>query len=130
MSEDIDSYRGDETILIADDDAPILDIIARTIRGAGYTVLTANDGQEAIDLYRDNVSDIKLTILDIIMEKIDGETAYNEIKKINSDAVIIFITGSFKEFTIPGNPKIIRKPFMPIDIIKQVRSSIDQNKIV
>ena len=130
MGGNIENFRGNETILIADDDAPILNIIARTVRNGGYNVITANDGQEAVETYQNNINEIKLVMLDIVMQRKDGIAAYHEIKQINHHAVIVFITGSIKDIRVPDNSKIIRKPFTPIDLLSQIRSSIDEHKTI
>ncbi len=130
MGGNNDDLKGNETVLIADDDPNLLDIMARTVRNGGYTVITALDGQEAVDMYQNNISDIKLVVMDIIMSRKDGIAAYNEIMQINKDAAVLFITGSIKNIAIPGNPKIIRKPFTPVEFLSQIRSSIDGTETV
>ncbi len=125
MTKNYDAYRGNETILIADDERELLDLMGYIISQCGYNVITANDGQSAVELYRKNISDITLIILDVNMPNKDGIAAYSEIKLINPDANIIFTSGAVKQLATIGNPTIILKPFTPIEILKLIRKSID-----
>ncbi|MBF0456300.1 MAG: PAS domain S-box protein [Nitrospirae bacterium] len=82
---------GSGRILIAEDDESLRQAASRLLRRAGYEVITAVDGEEAVKLYSEN--SIDLIIMDIIMPKMNGKAAYDTIIKMNKDARVIFISG-------------------------------------
>lgn len=81
----------DETILVVDDDERILQTISRNLSLAGYTVITASGGTEAVECYRQQYPDIVLT--DVRMPYVDGFAVLAQIREHNPDAEVILITG-------------------------------------
>lgn len=85
--------KGTETILVVDDDASLRDLAEKTLEMFGYTVITAVDGRDALDRFKQNSGSIDLVILDIIMPEMNGKEAFDEMKTINPDLKAIFISG-------------------------------------
>lgn len=79
------------SVLLADDEKTIRDLFSKILREAGYDVLLAKDGMEAVELARRQQIDIAL--LDIKMPKTDGVEALKNIKEIDKDIEIILVTG-------------------------------------
>ena len=79
-----------KTILIADDDLDVLESTQYMLLDEGYEVITANNGTEAVDMYKKHNPDI--AFLDIRMPVLNGYEAFFDIKKYDSDAKVIFIT--------------------------------------
>lgn len=77
-------------ILIVDDDLPLLENTAYMIETLGYEVVTANDGLEAVEVYK--AAHPALTLMDIKMPKLDGYGAFFKIKEFDSNAKIVLIT--------------------------------------
>lgn len=85
-----------KNILIVDDSAMMRKMIKKTIIGAGYTICgEATDGQQAIDLYTELQPD--LVTMDITMRGMDGLTAAREIRKMNPEALILFLSNMDEE---------------------------------
>ncbi len=78
------------TILIVDDDLPLLENTAYMIETLGYEVVTATNGQEAIEKYKDTRP--SLTFMDVKMPKMDGYDAFFKIKEFDSEAKVVLIT--------------------------------------
>lgn len=78
------------TILIVDDDLPLLENTAYMIETLGYEVITATNGQEAVERYRE-VSP-SLTFMDIKMPKMDGYDAFFKMKELDPNAKVVLIT--------------------------------------
>jgi PAS domain S-box-containing protein len=72
--------KGNETILLVDDDALIVDVGQAMLGALGYDVLTADSGERAISVYKENRDRISLIILDLIMPDMDGGRAYDRLK--------------------------------------------------
>ncbi len=83
--------RKQETILIADDDARVLDTFARNLQLSGYTVLTATGGEEAIQIYTQEHPDIVLA--DVRMPQVDGFQVLDTIHEHIPEAEVILVTG-------------------------------------
>jgi two-component system, cell cycle sensor histidine kinase and response regulator CckA len=84
---------GTETILLVDDEDLVRQLGEEILAKSGYTVLTAANGKEALDVYNQNGDRIDLVILDLIMPELSGKQCLEEILKINPDARILISTG-------------------------------------
>jgi two-component system NtrC family response regulator len=79
-----------KTILIADDDESLRRVIEYNLSNKGYRVLLANNGNEALNIFKSE--DVDIVITDIKMEKVDGLELLEEIKRLKSNALVIMIT--------------------------------------
>jgi two-component system, chemotaxis family, chemotaxis protein CheY len=80
----------EKTILLVDDDNDLLENTAYMVKSMGYGVITAENGMEAVERYKEIKPN--LTIMDIKMPKMDGYDAFFKIKKHDSDAKVVLIT--------------------------------------
>ena len=123
---------GKETILVADDE-PMIRTLARTILTRhGYEVLLAEDGQEAVDIYRRAGKKINLVILDLTMPRLSGHDAFRQITQIDPKAAVLFASGfSAEHVDEQENDKIlgfVSKPYRPDDLARAVREGLDSVK--
>lgn len=126
MKELYDEFNGSETILLVDDDMQVLEMMSNIVKDCGYNVINANDGVEAIEKYKLNIAEIKIVIMDIVMPRKDGITAFHEIMEINPNAVVILISGFHDgQLALSDKLKIIQKPFLPTDFLRHIRNSLD-----
>lgn len=84
---------GSGTILVAEDETGVRELLVEVLEKAGYNVITAVDGEDAVYKYRKNVEEINLCILDVMMPKKNGKQTYKELKAINPGVKVIFISG-------------------------------------
>ena len=91
MTDDLNNELGEvkQKILVADDEASIRRILETRLKMVGYDVVTAEDGEEAVDVYNKTMPD--LVILDVMMPKMDGYGVTREIRR-TSDVPIIILT--------------------------------------
>lgn len=117
---------GTETILLAEDSEQVLKILSDAFIMHGYKTILANDGQEACLKYSQNISEIKLVIVDVVMPHKNGDEVYEQIKALNPNVSIILISG-FRavDKKLPLGSVLMEKPFNPIDLIKLVRTTLD-----
>ncbi len=115
-------------IIAIDDSETMLSMIKQTLEMGGYSVLLARDGQEGLDVFKDNKDSIDLVVTDINMPIMDGITLINEIRKLDSDIPILTLTTESEDgmkqkgYEAGANGWIV-KPFRPaqfLDIIKQI----------
>ncbi len=123
--------RGGETILVAEDDDIVRELNALTLSEAGYRVITAANGEEAVLRFKENRPTVDLLVFDVVMPGMDGSRAYEEIRGIDPDVRVLFMSGYTREIVIrKGVPEddvfFIRKPFLPMDLLRKVREILDR----
>jgi CheY-like chemotaxis protein len=123
--------RGTETILIAEDDAGVRKITRDILERAGYTVIEAVDGQEAVDIFILNKDRIHLLLIDVIMPRKSGKDVYEEIKKIEPEIKMLFISGYtantvHRKGVLEEGKHFIQKPILSDNLLKKIRAVLDQ----
>ncbi|MBQ8847680.1 MAG: response regulator transcription factor [Candidatus Gastranaerophilales bacterium] len=126
MSKDVQNEQADskQKILVVDDEASIRRILETRLKMAGYNVVTAEDGEEAVDLFNKTNPDI--VILDVMMPKMDGYGVTREIRRV-SDVPIIILTalGDVSERITGlelGADDYVIKPFSPKELEARVKA--------
>jgi CheY-like chemotaxis protein len=84
---------GGETILVAEDEATLRRIAERLLTGLGYSVLTAEDGVQAVEMLERHRDRIDLLLLDIVMPGKGGREVYAAVRDSGSDIPVVFMTG-------------------------------------
>jgi two-component system cell cycle sensor histidine kinase/response regulator CckA len=82
-----------ESILVVDDEAMVREITSSILETHGYRVLTANDGKEAIKVYKQNREKIKVVLMDMMMPVMDGQACIRALRKVNPEIKIIAVSG-------------------------------------
>jgi len=127
-----DLYRGGtETILLVDDEEFVRDVARQMLTEFGYTVIVANDGESALQLYEQEQGRVDLVILDLIMPGIGGRKCLEKLLTINSKAKIVVASGfsdiePMKETVEAGAKGFIGKPYEIISFLKVVREVLDR----
>lgn len=115
-------YQGSETILVVDDEKQLRDMLADFLASYGYTVILAEDGQDALEKYKQNHHDIHLVVMDVVMPRKDGLTCFRQIKELHPEAKVLFMSGYRPDhLQAKENFKMIQKPFSPVEMIKAIR---------
>ena len=122
---------GSETILIGEDDPQVRDLLRAVLSAAGYQILEAIDGNDAIQVFHKNRDNIHLVILDVIMPKKDGKEACAEMKRVKSDTKVIFVSGYSldvmqKKGILEAGVNFISKPILPNELLLKVRDVLDK----
>ena len=120
---------GNETILIAEDNEAVRDLMRDVLTEYGYSVIEATDGAEAVEQFK-KAARVDLLIFDSVMPVKNGREAYNEIRKIKPDARVIFTSGHSRDvFLDKGieDKKInfLQKPIFPDTLLQMVREMLD-----
>ncbi len=121
---------GTETILLAEDSDLVRDLVTSLLTDAGYTVITAGDGEEAVAKFRESAASIQLLLLDLIMPKMNGKEASDEIRKMKPEVKTIFASGYAPDITQQKAPLddgscLITKPIAPRELLRTVRNMLD-----
>jgi DNA-binding response OmpR family regulator len=116
-------------ILAAEDDEDVLSLVAFRLERSGYAVLKARDGEEALQLARDNRPD--LAVLDVGMPKLDGLEVTRQLRADESTSriPIILLTAWVQEADLQrgfdaGANDYVRKPFSPMELVARVHAAL------
>ncbi|HEY6724070.1 MAG TPA: ATP-binding protein [Polyangiaceae bacterium] len=120
--------RGDERILVADDEPAVLSILARLLRSSGYLVTEVTNGAEAVAAATRETFDLHL--FDAIMPQLSGRDACEQIRALKPEARFLFISGyggdALPEAFLKGQRiEILAKPFDPDALLRAVRATLD-----
>jgi CheY-like chemotaxis protein len=88
-----ESWKGSGTVLLVDDEAPVIAVARRMLERMGFSVLTAEDGYQALETVRARGDEIQCVILDLTMPRMDGEETFRELQRINPELRIIMTSG-------------------------------------
>jgi CheY-like chemotaxis protein len=118
---------GRGTILVVDDEEMVLQLCAAMVESMGFTVLTAADGEQAVEMVRRHGAGIRAIILDLTMPKLDGARAFERILLIEPDAKVVLSSG-YDEVEATGRlakerlAGFIRKPYR----LELLRSTLER----
>lgn len=120
------------TILVADDDANIRELVSLFLRTDGFTTVEAADGQEALNIY--GSTQVDLVVLDIMMPIMDGWTLCKELRRANPDLPLLMLTArgetweKVKGFEL-GTDDYLTKPFDPLELTVRVKALLKRYRI-
>jgi PAS domain S-box-containing protein len=125
-----DLPRGDETIIVADDEEGVRQWIGRVLRDLGYTVLEASNGQEVLQLFAENAADVRLVLTDLVMPGADGREVGERMAIRAPDVPVVYMSAYTEDEIIrrqllgPSVP-FLQKPFSPSQLAQSVRGALD-----
>ncbi len=121
-----------ETILIVDDHETIWDFLIEALQDCGYTVLLAENGIDAMEIYAANPEQIDLVLLDMIMPKAGGHQTFYRIREIDPDANILLSSGYISEAEVhdlleQGARGFLPKPHRLRQVMTEIRRILDEH---
>jgi PAS domain S-box-containing protein len=122
--------RGNQELILVVDDEPLLrEIAEQTLVAFGYRVVTASNGQEAVQCYEERKDEIALVLTDMMMPVMDGSTAIKAMIKINPEVKIVAASGrtSASEVGSPAIRAFLSKPYTTQLLLKTVYEVIRSN---
>lgn len=122
---------GNETILLAEDNDEVRNMMKTALTEYGYRVIEAVDGEEAVVRFLENKGEIDLLIIDVIMPKKNGKEVYTEIKGFASGIKALFVSGYTAgiikaDNLIEEGLSFLSKPVLPTTLLKTVRTILDK----
>jgi PAS domain S-box-containing protein len=126
---------GSETLLVVEDQEPLLKVLVKTLEKQGYRVLQAPDGAEGVQKALDHPGVIDLLLTDVIMPKMNGKEVADELKKVRPKIKVVFISGYPHEVlsqqkTQDASIHLIQKPFELDFLTGQIRKILDEKATV
>jgi len=126
-SEKLVDLRGTGTILVVDDEKSVRQAAGAMLERYGYTVMLAQDGERAVDLFRSAANQISLVLLDLTMPVMSGEETLRQLKNIRPEVRVVLSSGyneteAVRHFSGMGLNGFLQKPYTPIELAEKVKT--------
>ena len=123
-------WRSAGTLLVVDDDPGVLELMASLLQRCGFTVLTAGDGQSALEIFRRFADQIRMVLLDFTLPDTDGTALLHSLRRIRSDVRAILCSGCLTDAAVNEGSKedwsaIIGKPFGLVPFLQTIRTVLE-----
>jgi two-component system cell cycle sensor histidine kinase/response regulator CckA len=125
-----EGWKGTGTVLLVDDEEMVLRVGAGMLESLGFRVLTARDGQEALEAFSAHRDEIRCVILDLTMPRIGGEEAFRSIRRLDPAARVI-LTSGYNEQTVTqgvvgeGLAGFLQKPYKMDNLAATLRKVLE-----
>ena len=121
--------QGHETVLLVEDEEAVRNLSRRVLQSAGYTVLVARHGPEAILLASQHEGQIHLLATDLVMPRMSGLEVASQLSQTRPDIRILLMSGYPNEAVIrhgvPAGARLLQKPFNAVALARAVRQVLD-----
>jgi GAF domain-containing protein/ActR/RegA family two-component response regulator len=122
--------RGSETILLVEDEADVRELTREILEMAGYTVLEAARGDEALRLYRDSARPIDLLLTDVVMPHMSGPELARRIRELRPRTKVVYMSGYTDDAlghhgVLDPDIILLPKPFTPESLMQHLRRALD-----
>jgi len=123
----VEPARGNETILVVDDEPLIAKLTRRILERSGYEVLTAGDGAEAVELFAQRGAAIDVVVLDRTLPRLRGEVVLARMRELRPDVRVIVSSGDGSACVaqFPGASAVLCKPYTPTRLCEVIRQVLD-----
>ncbi|WP_457572256.1 hybrid sensor histidine kinase/response regulator [Desulfovulcanus sp.] len=129
------TQKGTETILLADDEEIIRDLVRTLLTEHGYEVIVAQDGAEALEIYKAKQTSIDLVMLDLAMPRMNGIETLEAIKAINPKVKVIISSGYYADTALLRSLKrldlntnsFLNKPYKVEDLLAAIKRNLKKN---
>ncbi|MFP4378945.1 MAG: PAS domain S-box protein [Candidatus Sumerlaeia bacterium] len=128
--DDLQNWKGSGLVLVVDDEEEVCRLCCRMLEKAGFDVLTARDGYDALTLFRRRKDEIICVVLDLVMPRMDGEEALREIRNIRPDVPIMLSSGCNIDeikmrFPSQELNAIVHKPYQYMEMMREMKRMLE-----
>ncbi|MDQ6968019.1 MAG: ATP-binding protein, partial [Mariprofundaceae bacterium] len=122
-------WHGSGTVLIVDDEETIREMASMMLEDMGFTTLTAQDGLDGVNVYRQHQKEIAVVLMDMTMPKMDVKTCFTELRIINKDVKVLLSSGyneqeAISSFAGQGLAGFIQKPYTPEALQEKLQQTL------
>lgn len=122
--------RGTESVLLVEDDQEVRGLVSLVLRDAGYRVIEAADGEEALRKFQEQGGKIALLLTDVIMPKKNGPEIYEQLRAVAPAVKVLFISGYTADIIksrgiLDDRQKFLSKPVVPDQLLRMVRTVLE-----
>jgi len=123
--------RGNETILLVEDEEAVRELTAYILEEFGYKVIKAASGKEALPVFKANKDQIRLLVTDVVMPEMSGKNLREELTAIQPQLKVLFLSGYTDDAVVrhgilQAEVKFLQKPFSPVSLARKVREILDE----
>jgi PAS domain S-box-containing protein len=122
--------RGNETILLAEDEQRVRGVTAKVLARLGYKVLEAGDGEEALDVAKEYTGEIHLLLTDIMMPRMSGRELAEKLERDRPAIKVLLSSGysddPISQITLDASTPFLQKPFTPRSLAIKIREVLDE----
>jgi CheY-like chemotaxis protein len=127
-----DAQEGTETILLVEDDSDVNALLVEVLQSYGYTVMTANNGVEGLELFKQHTTSIALVIADLMMPKMKGKDLYDHIRRFNPTTKFLLMSGYRanqlgQDWVMEKGVQFLEKPFDLNKLATTIRQVLTQD---
>ena len=124
-------WRGKGLVLLADDEESIRSMGRRLLERAGFEVVAAADGREALSMFTQHKARVRLVILDMTMPHLDGEACFRELRRVDPSVKVIMTSGYNEQdiisrFVGKGLAGFVQKPYQANDLLPMIRKALGE----
>jgi PAS domain S-box-containing protein len=122
---------GQETLLIAEDEPMVRQVVETMLAQAGYTVLAACDGLEAVELFRKHADQVALVLLDVVMPNLGGLATADRLRELRADVRLIFVSGhvqNMQDGKRLEKETLLSKPYERAELLRCIRHALDARR--
>ncbi|MBZ0255835.1 response regulator, partial [bacterium] len=128
--ESFEKLDGDETVFVVEDDDIVREMIVATLKRSNYTVITASQGDEALEKMQHQFGRVHLLVTDVVMPGISGRELSRRMLSMYADMRVLFISGYTENSIVQHGIldtglNFLQKPFTPDVFLKKVRTILD-----
>jgi CheY-like chemotaxis protein len=128
-ASNVDELRhGSETVLVAEDESAVRESVRRILERAGYTVIEARHGADALLLWRERRDEIALVLTDLVMPEMRGGELAAAIREVAPDTRVVYMSGYASDSaraTMSPDDVLLTKPFDADSLLRVVRDALD-----
>ncbi len=122
----VEDLRGDQTVLIVDDEELLLTMSEMVLTSFGYRVLTAGNGRQALDIIERSGSNVDLVVTDLVMPHMDGHQLIQHLQNVATGLRIICTSGNFRPSNRQLGVTYLQKPFTSQDLLRVVKEAFQR----
>ncbi|MEK7263201.1 MAG: ATP-binding protein, partial [Bacteroidota bacterium] len=128
------TLKGSETILLVEDEESLMEVLVSLLEEAGYNVISAEDGEEAVAMFSEFHKDIAIVVSDLGLPRLSGWEAYLKMKEIQPRIKAILASGYLDpairaQMNKEGVRDFMQKPYDPQAILQKIREVIDRQTV-
>ena len=120
-------------VLLAEDDEALRSFATRVLRQAGYRIIGAANGREAVLRFGEHREEIQLCLFDLVMPVLSGRSAFDEIRRQAPRVPVLFVSGYSPETTFLDSPpsagSLLLKPYLPSELVARVEAVLEKARL-
>lgn len=127
----LDSWHGAGTVLVVDDEEMVRQVAKAILESVGFQVKTAENGEEAIDVFRQSTGEIDLVLMDMTMPHMNGEEAFARLREIDPGVRVVMASGysahdATTHITSKNLAGFIQKPYRAAELVAKLRGLLER----